>query len=69
MIVMRELPCGNQVAIRVDLNRAIAERSERVLIKPGDVVLLRYTIVEELGNLVLNLFQVNYLLGGGRNVF
>lgn len=69
VIIMRELPCGQQMAIRVNLNRAIADNSERVLIKPGDVVLLRYTIAEELGNLVLNLFQFNYLLGNGRNGF
>lgn len=69
VIIMRELPCGDQIAIRVNLNRAIADRSERILIKPGDVVLLRYTITEELGNLVLNLFQFNYLLGNGRNGF
>ena len=66
VIVMRDLPCGNQVAIKLNLNRAIANRAERILIKPGDVILLRYTLVEELGNLALNLFQVNYLLGGGR---
>lgn len=68
VIIMRELPCGNQMAIKVDLNRAIADRSERILIKPGDVIMLRYTITEELGNFLLNIFQVNYLLGsGGRN--
>jgi len=65
VIVVRELPCGNQMAIEVDLNRAIADGSERLLIKPGDVILLRYTICEELGNLVLNMFQVQYLLGSG----
>ena len=68
VIVMRALPCGNQMAIKVDLNRAIADRSERILIKPGDVILLRYTLCEEFGNFLLNMFQVNYLLGsGGRN--
>ena len=65
VIVARELPCGNQITIKVDLDRAIEDRSERLLIKPGDVILLRYTVPEELGNLVLNMFQVQYLLGGG----
>ncbi len=69
VIVIRELPCKNQIAIKVDLNKAIADQSERLLIKPGDVVMLRYTITEEIGNLVLNLFQFNYLLGGGRGGF
>lgn len=69
VIIVRELPCGDQISIKVNLNSAIADQSERVLIKPGDVVMLRYTILEEMGNLVLNLFQVNYLLGSGRNGF
>ena len=62
---MRELPCKNQIAIKVDLNRALVDRSERILIKPGDVILLRYTLCEELGNLFLSVFQVQYLLGSG----
>ena len=64
VIIVRELPCGNQIAIKVDLNRAIADQSERVLIQPGDVILLRYTLAEEFGNLVLNLLQFNWILGG-----
>jgi len=66
VIVMRELPCDNQIAIKIDLNKAIADKSERILIKPGDVVLLRYTVHEELGNLVLNLLQFNFLFGANR---
>lgn len=65
VIVIRELPCGNQMAIKVDLNRAFEDGSERMLIKAGDVVLLRYTMCEEFGNLVLNMLQFNYFLGGG----
>jgi len=66
VIVMRELPCDNQIAIKIDLNKAIANKSERILIKPGDVVMLRYTVTEEIGNLLLNMLQFNYILGSGR---
>ena len=66
VIIMRELPCDNQIAIKVDLNRAIGNKSERVLIKPGDVILLRYTLAEEFGNLILNMLQFNILLGNNR---
>ncbi len=65
VLVIRELPCNNQIAIRIDLNKAIADKSQRILIQPGDVVMLRYTVLEELGNAALNLFQVNYFLGNG----
>jgi len=66
VIVIRELPCGNQIAIKIDLNQAIEDRSERILIKQGDVILLRFTMCEEIGNLVLNLLQFNYLLGANQ---
>ncbi|MEZ6063870.1 MAG: polysaccharide biosynthesis/export family protein [Planctomycetaceae bacterium] len=62
VIVIRELPCGNQITIKVDLNKALEDRSQRILIKPNDVVMLRYTLTEEIGNVVLNLIQFNYFL-------
>ena len=62
---MRSLPCDNQIAIKVDLNKALADKSQRILIKPGDVVMLRYTVCEEIGNLLLNMLQFNYILGSG----
>ena len=61
---MRELPCGSQIAIKVDLNRALANRSERILIQPGDVIMVRYTIAEEVGNVLLSLMQFNFLFSG-----
>ena len=65
-IIVRELPCGSSIAMKVDLNRALENPSERVLIQPNDVVLVRYTLQEEIGNVLLNAFQINYLLGSGR---
>jgi len=65
VILIRDLPCDNQIAIKIDLNRAIADKSERVLVKPGDVIQLRYTVLEEFGNLALNLLQFNFLFGAG----
>lgn len=63
-IVCRELPCGSQIAIKVDLNRALQNRAERILIKPGDVIVLRYTLGEEIGNVILSLIQFNFLFNG-----
>ena len=64
-IVVRELPCGNQITIKIDLNRALQNPGERILIQPNDIVMVRYTMQEEIGNLLANLLQVNYLLGAG----
>ena len=63
-IVIRALPCGGQIAIKINLNRALQNRSERILIKPGDVIVLRYTLAEEIGNVALNLIQFNFLFNG-----
>jgi protein involved in polysaccharide export with SLBB domain len=65
LIVLRKLPCGGQIPIRVDLNRALVDPAERILVQPGDTLILKYTICEEIYNAALGLFQVNYLLGSG----
>ena len=66
VLITRELPCGNTITIKVDLNKALQNRSERILIQPGDIVMLRYTITEEVGNLFLGLLPF-YLIGNGLN--
>ena len=63
VLIIRELPCGNQITMKVDLNKALQNPGQRVLIQPNDVVMLRYTIGEEVGNVLLSLLQVNFLLG------
>ena len=68
VLVIRELPCGNQITMKINLNKALQNPSERILIQPKDVVMLRYTLGEEISNVALGLIQFNYLLGsGGRN--
>lgn len=39
--VLRQLPDRRQIPIRVDLNRAFIDPRERVLIQPGDVIVLQ----------------------------
>ncbi len=67
LIVLRQLPCGQQLAIKVDLDQAIRDPSQRILVQPDDVLILRYKLMEELGNVALSLFQVNYFLGSALN--
>ena len=50
LIVLRRLPGNRQVAIRVDLNRALNDPSERILVAPGDTLLLRNKPREAIGN-------------------
>ena len=63
-IVVRKLDCGSQVPIRVNLNRALTDPTQRILIQPEDLIVVRYTLFEELYNTVLNMFQFNFLLNG-----
>jgi hypothetical protein len=65
LIVVRKLPCGGQVPIRVDLKKALLDESERILVQPGDTLILRYTLCEEIYNTALGLLQFNYLFGSG----
>ena len=48
--IVRQTPCHGQITIAVDANRAIDDPRERILIKPGDTVILRYKCKEELAN-------------------
>lgn len=66
-IVIRKVPCVGEIPIRVDLNRALTDPSHRILIMPEDVIIVQYTVCEELVNTALSLIQFNYLLGNGLN--
>ncbi len=60
VIVLRKLPNGTQVKIAVDLRVAVNDSRERILIQPGDVVLLRYRPSELLANTFLNVINIGY---------
>jgi len=48
LTVVRRMPGGGQVPIRVDLNRAMRDPRERILVHPGDVLILQETPGEAL---------------------
>jgi protein involved in polysaccharide export with SLBB domain len=63
-IVLRKLPGNRQVAIRVDLNKALKDPTQRILIQPEDVVIVRYTFPEELANAAMSVVSFNFLFNG-----
>lgn len=65
-LVLREM-CGEQVAIEVNLKRAMVDPSERVLIQPGDFIVLEYRPHELILNIVVSTFRVNAFLNGFNN--
>ena len=57
LIVARNNRQNGQVNIRVDLNRALNDPSQRILVAPGDYLFLRYKPVEQIGNLGIGVFN------------
>lgn len=60
---------GRQFTIRISLKRALLDPNERILIQPNDIVMLQYTPMELMMNLLLSNLQFNYFLNdfGGSN--
>ena len=56
LIVLRRIPGDRQLAIRVDLNDAINDPRQRILVKRGDTLVLRFKPQEEAINFVSNVF-------------
>ncbi len=56
LYILRQTPCNGQVAIKVDLAKAINDPRSRPLIQPGDTLILQYTAEEELINFGLSTF-------------
>lgn len=50
LFIFRKGPDGNQVTIKIDLERALCDPNERLVIKAGDKLLLRYSPKEEIAN-------------------
>ncbi len=67
LIILRKLPCGGQIPIAVNLNRALVDPGHRILVQPEDTLVLRYTFEEEILTLASNLFSINYIFGSGLN--
>ena len=66
VIVLREL-CGEQVPIEINLKRAMVDPSERIRIQPGDFIVLEYTPMELVGNILVANVRLNYFLNNINN--
>ncbi|EMB17611.1 polysaccharide biosynthesis/export family protein [Rhodopirellula europaea] len=56
LYVLRQTPCNGQVAIEVDLARAVNDPRSRPLVQPGDTLILQYKCEEEVLNFSLGTF-------------
>jgi hypothetical protein len=55
--VLRRIPGKGQIKIRIDLNRALNDPNERILIKPMDLVILQSTPGEAIAQYFTSVFQ------------
>lgn len=65
LIVLRELPGNKQIAIEVDLTKAINDPRSRILVAPGDKLILRRKSIEEF----LNFSSATFFTFGIRELF
>ena len=59
LTVIRRTPNGGQVPIRVDLNRALVDPRERILVQPGDILILQETRHEAVARYFNDIFNFN----------
>jgi hypothetical protein len=57
--VLRRTPDGGQVVIRVDLDRALRDPRERILIQPKDLIILQESPQEAIARYVSEMFNFN----------
>jgi hypothetical protein len=50
LYILRKTPCNGQVAIEVNLTKAINDPRQRPLVQPGDILILQYSCEEDLLN-------------------
>lgn len=60
LAVIRKTPNCGQVVIRVDLNEAMRDPRENILVQPGDVLLLQETPQEATTRYISQQFQANF---------
>ena len=59
--VLRKTPGGGQVPIRVNLNQAMRDPRENILIMPGDMLLLQETPSEAVTRYITNVFSLDFV--------
>lgn len=59
VLILRKLPNGQQLPIRIDLNLAMKDPKERIKVMAGDYIMMYYKPGETAANAMLNFFNIN----------
>jgi protein involved in polysaccharide export with SLBB domain len=62
-VILRKLPEGEQLAIRVDIARAAHDKKQRIIMQPDDVLMLHFKPHEAVANGVLNFVSLSFITG------
>jgi hypothetical protein len=58
LTVVRRSPHGGQISIAVDLNRALQDPRERIIVQPSDILILQETTGEAVARYFTNVFNL-----------
>jgi protein involved in polysaccharide export with SLBB domain len=61
LTVLRKTSDGRQLRIRVDLARALRDPRERILVQPGDILVLQEKPAEAVARYFTNFFRLNFI--------
>ncbi len=61
LTVIRKTQGGGQIAINVDLNKALIDSRERILVMPGDVLVLQETLGESFTRYFTTVFRYDFM--------
>ncbi len=67
LIVLRKGPCGEEIAIEINMNRAISDPSQRLLVQPEDTLILSYTCKEKIVNALVGSINLQIFANSFRN--
>ncbi len=63
-VILRKTPGKGEIPILINLKRTLSNPNERILVQPGDVIIVEYTVMEEVVNTIFSIVRVNFLLNG-----
>ncbi len=62
LMVLRDTPCGGQIIIKIDVNEALADPAQRILVQAGDTLILKYSLKEHVANIAIDTLRFNFFL-------
>lgn len=69
VVILRHLPNGRRVAVEVDINKAMRYQEENILVQPGDMLILQYTLPEAVAAFTQRFLLEGALIGIATSMF